>query len=130
GACSFTGGNLYRNGIRFRRSIQIVYLNEPESRAVGFRGDGKLFDHLEIAERPRLGTKPPAVADEIWQNFALELFPLAIAKQNIQLGWRFDRRHHAFLHRAATVNWRLQGEPVIGMRTQSDDIARFLDRPK
>ena len=37
GACSFTGGNLYRDGIRFRRSIQIVYLNEPESRAVGFR---------------------------------------------------------------------------------------------
>src|SRR5213083_106667 len=46
----FVGGDLHRNGIRFRRSIQIVYLNEQKSRAVAVGGNGKLLNDLEIAK--------------------------------------------------------------------------------
>ena len=66
----------------------------------------------------------------IGQNFALELLPLAIAKQGIQFGWRLDRRRHAFPQGSTTVSRRLQGKPVISMGTERDDIARFSDRPK
>src|SRR5947199_636979 len=126
----FLGGDLHRNGIRFRRSIQIVYLNEQKSRAVAVGGNGKLLNHLEIAKGPRLGAKPAGVADVIGQDFALELLSLAITKQNVQIGRRFDRWHNAFLRRTASVGRRLQREPIIGMRAERDDVARFPDRPK
>src|SRR6266498_5080538 len=64
----FVGGDLHRNGIRFRRSIQIVYLNEQKSRAVTVGGKGKLLNHLEIAKGPRLGAKPARTARA--RNFA------------------------------------------------------------
>src|SRR6266700_7412051 len=111
----FLGGDLHRNGIRFRRSIQIVYFNEQKSRAVAVGGNGKLLNDLEIPKGPRLGAKPPGVADVIGQDFALELFSLAIAKQNVQIGWRFDRWHNASLRRTASVGRRLQRKPIIGM---------------
>src|SRR5206468_3864645 len=43
----FLGGDLHRNGIRFRRSIQIVYFNEQKSRAVAVGENGKLLNDLE-----------------------------------------------------------------------------------
>src|SRR5437899_429301 len=126
----FVGSDLHRNGIRFRRSIQIVYLNEQKSRAVTVRGNGKLLNHLEIAKGPRLGAKPAGVADVIGQDFALELFSLAITKENVQIGRRLDRWHNVFLRRTASVGRRLQREPIIGMRAERDDVARVPDRPK
>src|SRR6266705_1179511 len=91
----FARRDLHRNGIRLRRRIQIIYLNEQKSRAVAAGRDDKLLDHLEVAKASRLGAKPARAADVIWQDFALELFSLAITEQNVQLSWRFDRRHHS-----------------------------------
>src|SRR5438552_15502411 len=58
GARCFTGSNFYRDSIRFRRSIQIVYLNEPKSRAAGVGRAGKRLNYCEMAEGPPLGSNP------------------------------------------------------------------------
>ena len=39
----FARGDLYRYGVRFRRSIQIIYLDEPESGALGIGRESKLL---------------------------------------------------------------------------------------
>src|SRR5262249_55189359 len=126
----FARGDLYWDRVRFQWSIEIIYLNEPEPGVIAIRGNGKLFDHLEIAEGSRLGAKPAGVADVIGQDFAFEVFSLAITKQDVQLGWRFDGGHNAFFRSALSVRWRVQSEPVISVWTQRDDVARFPDRPK
>src|SRR5947208_10014790 len=83
-----------------------------------------------MAKSLRLRTEPAAVADIRGQDFALELFALTIVKQDLQLSRRFQSRHNAFLQSPASVHRRLQGEPVIGMRSKRDDITRFPDRAK
>src|SRR5438552_16337386 len=45
----FVGGDLRRNGIRVRRSIQIVDLSEQKSRPLRGGGNGKLLNHIELA---------------------------------------------------------------------------------
>src|SRR6266508_188411 len=94
---SVTGRNLYREGISFRRSIEIAHFNEPNSSRISVRRDGKLLDHPHIAQGPRFGGKPAAGLDVIGKDFILELFALAIVKQGIQLGPRMDRRHQGLL---------------------------------
>src|SRR5205823_10909523 len=123
-------GDFYRDSIRFRRSIQIANLNKPELRAILLRRDRKLLDHLEMAKSPRLRTEPAAVADIHGQNFALELFSVITLKQDLQLSRSFQCRHNAFFQSAASLGRRLQREPVICMRSERDDVARFPDRPK
>ena len=124
------GGDLHRNGIRLRGSVQVVYLNKQKSCAVASGRNGKLLNHLEMAKTLRLGAKPARAANVIGQDFALEVFSLAITKQNVQLSWRFDRRHKPFLRYPAAVGRRLQREPIISVRAERDDVARFPDRPK
>src|SRR4030095_5619334 len=105
---SVPGCNLYGKGIRFRRSIEIAHLNKPKSSSISVRGDGRLLDHLKMAQGPRLGTKPAAVLDVIGKDFLLELFALAIVKQRMQFCMRMDRRHQALLCRPAAFSRRLQ----------------------
>ena len=130
GACHGVRSDPYRDGIRFRGSVQIANLNEPELRGVRVGGNRKLLDHLQLPKCSSLGTEPTAVADIRGQNFALQLFALTIVKQDLQLGRRFERWHNAFLQRTASVGRRLQRKPVIRMRAERDDVARFPDRPK
>src|SRR5262249_35404957 len=86
----FARGDLHRYGVPFRRSIQIIYVDEPESRAIGIGRKRKLLGYFKVAKCTRLGTKPAGILDVIWKNVALELFSLAVAKQPIQLRWRFN----------------------------------------
>src|SRR5215475_9288115 len=130
GVRSFARGDLYRHGVPFRRSIQIIYIDEPESRAIGVGRKRKLLGHFKVAKCPRLGTKPAGILDVIWKNVALKLFSLAVAKRYIQRRWRFNGWNHMFLRRTARVSRRMQREPVIGMRPECDDVVRFPDRPK
>src|SRR5206468_3190574 len=87
-------------------------------------------DHFKMAKGARFGAKPPTSLDVTGQNFALELPTLTICKQRIQLGWSIDRRRYALLQRAAAIGWPLQSEPVVGMRPERDDVARFFNRAK
>ena len=66
----------------------------------------------------------------IGKDVALELSSLAVAKEDFQLSWRRDGWDNVFLQRTARVDRRLQREPVIGVRAECDDVARFPDRPK
>src|SRR6516225_7372735 len=130
GVRSFARGDLYRYGVPFRRSIQIIHVDEPESRAIGIGRKSKLLGHFKIAKCTRLGTKPAGILDVIGKNVALELFSLAVAKQYIQLRWRFNGRDNVFLRRTARVDRRMQREPVIRVRPECDHVPRFPDRPK
>src|SRR4029453_14498477 len=94
---SVTGCNLYREGIRFRRSIKIAHFNKPKSSSISVRRDGRVLDHPKMPQGPRFGTKPAAGLDVIGQDFILELFALAIVKQGMQFCMRMDRRHQALL---------------------------------
>ncbi len=67
---SVTGCDLYREGIRFRRSIEIAHFNEPKLSSISVRRDGRLLDHPKMAQGPRFGTKPAAGLDVIGQDFA------------------------------------------------------------
>jgi hypothetical protein len=42
----FARGDLYRHGVPFRRSIQIIYVDEPESRAIGISRKSELLCHF------------------------------------------------------------------------------------
>src|SRR4029450_12510407 len=99
GVRSFARGDLYRYGIPFRRSIQIIYVDKPESRAIGVGRKSKLLGHSQVAKCTRLGTEPTGILDIIGKNVALELFSLAVAKQYIQLRWRLNGRANASLSR-------------------------------
>src|SRR5438445_4325409 len=129
-ACDVVRPDLYRYGIRFCGSIQITDFNEPELGAIRIRRNRKLLDHLEIAKSARFRTEPAAVSDIGRQDFALELFSLAIVKQDLHLSRRFQCRHNLFLQRTARFDRCLQREPVVGVRTERDDVTRFPDRPK
>src|SRR5438874_7527937 len=123
------GGDLHRNGIRLRGSVQVVYLNKQKSCAVASGRNGKLLNHLEMAKTLRLGAKPARAANVIGQDFALEVFSLAITKQNVQMSWSFECRNKSFILYTAVLCLRLQREPVICVRAERDDVARFPNRP-
>src|SRR5436190_1841881 len=83
-----------------------------------------------MAKGSRFGSKPAAGLDVIGQNYLLELRTRIILKQGLQLGRRIDRGHDMLLRCATTVGLRLQSEPVMGMRTERDDVAGFFDWAK
>src|SRR5437762_64721 len=83
-----------------------------------------------MAQSPCLGAKPTTGLDVIGQNYLLELRTRIILKQGLQLGRRIDRGHDMLLRCATTVRLRLQSEPVMGMRTERDDVAGFFDWAK
>src|SRR4029077_522310 len=130
GVSSFARDDLYRYGVSFRRSIQITYVDEPESRAISIGRKSKLLGHFKVAKCTRLGTKPAGILDVIGKNVALELFSLAVAKQYIQLRWGFNGWDNVFLRRTARISRRMQREPIIRVRPECDDVTRFPDRPK
>jgi hypothetical protein len=127
---ALAGSNVYRNCVRFCRSIKIIYLDEPQSRAVGIGRNVNLLDHLEVPKAARLGTKPAGILDVVGKNLSLKLVSLTIAKQHVELSWHFDGWDVAFSQRTPNIGRRLECEPVIGMRSKRDDVARFPDRPK
>src|SRR5215472_16839545 len=122
GVSTFAGSNPYRNCVRFRRRIQIIYLNEPESRAVGIGRNGNLLGHFKVPKAARFGTKPAGILDVIGKNVSFQLVSLTIAKQDVELSWHFDGGNNAFLQRTPRVRRRLKREPVIGVRAERDDV--------
>src|SRR5215831_8494481 len=123
--CGIPRRNLYRYRVSFRRSIQIVYIDEPEPRAIGIIRKSELLCHFQVPKAARFRTEPARILEMVWENVALELFSLAISKQPIQLSWRIDGWGRAFLQRTARVDRCMQREPVIGVRAECDDVARF-----
>ena len=86
--------------------------------------------HFQVAKVARFGTKPAGILEVIGKNVALELLPLAVAKQSIEL-WRcFDSWNQVFLRCPACLNRRMQREPVLGVRSKRDDVSRFSDPSK
>src|SRR5215467_869407 len=68
GVRSFARGDLYRYGVPFRRSIQVIYVDEPESCSIGIGRERKLLGHFKVAKSTRLGTKPAGILDVIWKD--------------------------------------------------------------
>ena len=84
GVRGFARGDLYRQGVRFRRGIQIIDFDEPKSRAIGISRKSELLRRLSGSRKSaRFGTEPAAILDVIGKNVALELFSLAVAKQDV-----------------------------------------------
>src|SRR5678816_2614015 len=80
GVRGFARRNLYRHGVPFRRSIQIIYVDEPEPRAIGISRKSELLCHFQVPKAARFRTEPAGILDMVWKNVALELFSLAVAK--------------------------------------------------
>ena len=83
-----------------------------------------------MAKGSRFGSKPAAGLDVIGQNLAFEQSSRRVSKQGLQLGRGINRWHNSLFRRPAAFDWRLQGEPVMGMRTERDDVAGFFDWAK
>src|SRR5438874_13221499 len=107
-----------------------MYLNQPKPRAVGTRRNSKLLGHSQVAKAACFGTKPAGIMNVIGKDLSLQLFALAIAKQDVELSWHVDTWDNAFLRCASSIGRRLKREPVIGVWAECNDVARFPDRPK
>src|SRR5262249_57708231 len=97
GVRSFARGDLYRYGVPFRRSIQIIYVDEPESGAICIGRKSNLLGHFKVAKCTRLGTKPAGILDVIGKKVALKLFSLAVGNGSIQLRRRVNGSHNLLL---------------------------------
>src|SRR5438045_9167945 len=80
-----------------------------------------------MAKGSRFGSKPAAGLDVIGQNLAFEQSSRSVSKQGLQLGRGINRWHNSLFRRPAAFDWRLQGDPVMGMRTERDDVGGIFD---
>ena len=121
---------LHRQSVCLRRAVGMTDLDKPKARRFVFGRNRNLLDNLYSADIARFGAKPPASADIIGQNFALELRPLTIGKQRLQIGRRIDRGHDPLFRRAAGLRLRLQHKPVMRVRIERQEERRLPDRGK
>src|SRR5262249_30981214 len=122
--------NFNRKRISFRWPIQIADFDEPKPGAVVVFGDSRLLNDLQIAKSSCLRTEPAACLKVSGQNFAFDCSALAVSQELFEVYRGANYRHRLLPRRAASIGRRLQGEPIVGMWTQRDDVMGFSNRPK
>ena len=129
-AGSIAPRDLDRQCIRLRRSIEITNFDEPDLRGSFFIRDGNFLDDAHAAQSSRLGAEPSAIAKVSRQNFALYPRALTVVQQHCHSRSRIEHRDRAFLGRCGCRRFFPQHKPVVRMRTERDDVRRFLDARK
>src|SRR5438045_1883925 len=85
-------GNLDGERVGLGGAVEITDFEEPDLRAVLAR-NGNFFRDPELANRPRLRTEPPAMADVTGQNFALDPGALAVVQERGNIRGGIERQN-------------------------------------